>query len=165
MHSSVLQAADKKISVTHGLAWTIFRLKGAVVRKDILQAIEEWFPRLELPDVVWDLTDALITGLTRDDFEAIALATKVFGKARSRAKTVFVADNPATYAAIGVYTGLVATQDVDVDYCAFRTLTEAERWLVCSHEHQCGVAPHGAGDPACPRLACRTIRFYQSYKR
>ena len=153
------------VEVAAGLAWTVFRLRNTIRRGDILQAISGHFHQLKSPDVIWDLTGCSIAEMNRADFEAIAAASKEYEGVRRGAKTVFVGSDPATFAAVCMYTGIAALSEINVDYSAFRSLEEAERWLICSREHNCGVAPHQAGDPTCSRLACRTIRLFHSYRR
>jgi len=117
------------VDVVAGRTWTTFRINGDANRSDIVAAVRAHFQNLTKPNVIWDLTDASIDTMGRADFEAIASATKANNQKRENAKTAFVGKNPEAFALVCMYTGLAVLADVSVEYSAFRTLEEAERWI------------------------------------
>ena len=154
-----------KIDVTIGLAWTTFRVGGETHREDIIAAVDAYFPKLIFPDVVWDLSGASISAMSRADFEAIAQATKAYEAVRGLAKTVFVASSPETFALVCMYTGLAAMTEPAVDYSAFHTLEHAEQWLVCNRVHGCRRPGDGAKLHHCGEKACCEVRFFQAARK
>lgn len=151
-----------EIKVIVGLNWTTFLVRGETRRGDIIGAIHAFFPKLVFADVIWDLSEADISSMSRADFEAIALAAKVHTETRGHAKTVFVASNTETFALVCMYTGLAAMTELDVDYSAFTALEHAERWLVCNRIHGCGHPGAGAKFHHCGEKACQEVRLFQA---
>jgi hypothetical protein len=117
------------VDVVTGGTWTTLRISGDARRPDIIAAIQTHLPKLTKPNVIWDLTDASMDTLGRADFEAIAIAAKASSQKRENAKTAFVGKSPEAFAMVCMYTGLAVLADVSVEYSAFRTLAEAERWI------------------------------------
>jgi len=154
-----------KIEVILGFAWSTFCVRGQTCCGDIITAVDAFFPKLILPDVIWDLSDASISTMARADFEAIAQATKAYEGTRGYAKTVFVVSNSETFAMICMYTGLAAMTEPDVDYSAFLTLEHAEQWLVCNRTHGCRCPGAGAKLHACREKACQEVRFFQAARK
>lgn len=155
----------KNIEVTRGRAWTVFTVKGEICRAEIIEAIDLYFPKLPCGDVIWDFSTASVGLLNSADFEAIAERARAHGAKRNDGRTVFVSANPGVFAAIGQYIGVAALKEVGVDYAAFLTLEEGERWLICNRTHKCGSGSHVAGDPMCRRGACRSLRLFQAHRR
>ena len=136
MQSPATHPTNQNVEVTVSHAWTLFTVKNEICRNDIVQAIDAHFPNLASVDVIWDLSEASLAAMNRADFEAIAIATKKHEAKRQDARTVFVSSNPETFAAICMYTGIAALAEMTVDYSAFSTLEEGERWLVCNRKHK-----------------------------
>ena len=154
-----------KIEVIVGFAWTTFLVRGETCRQDITGAIQTFFSKLVFTDVIWDLSEANISSMSRADFEAIARAAKAYEGIRGHAKTVFVASNTETFALVCMYTGLAAMAELDVDYSAFTALEHAERWLICNRTHRCTSPGTGAKLHSCGEKACREVRLFQAARK
>jgi hypothetical protein len=154
-----------KIDVTLGFAWTTFHVWGETCREDIIAAVDTYFPKLIFTDVIWDLSGANISTMSRADFEAIAQATKAHEAVRGQTKTVFVTSNPETFALICMYTGLAAMTELAVDYSAFNKLEHAEQWLVCNRTHGCRRPGDGTRLHQCAGAACHELRFFQAARK
>lgn len=154
-----------KIEVILGFAWTTFIVSGQTCRGDIIEAVDRFFPKLIFPDVIWDLSDAYISTMSRADFEAIAQVAKAHVGIRGQAKTVFVGSTPETFSMVCMYTGLAALTETDVDYSAFLALEHAEQWLVCNRTHGCRYPGAGAKLHGCGEKACQEVRFFQTARK
>ncbi len=117
------------ITVTPRPGWSIFKAKGDLLRDDIIVAITTHLPQLAAPHIIWDLTEASMNRMTRADFAAVAEAAKSLNLKRGRAKTAFVGSSQDTLAVTFMYTGLASLAELAIEYAAFGTVAEAERWI------------------------------------
>lgn len=154
-----------KIDAIIGFSWTTFVARGPLQLDDFLGIIHGYFPRLLFNDVIWDLSAASIATLSRTDFEAMICAVKKYEGVRGHAKTVFVGNSSETFALVCMYTGLAAMAEVNVDYYAFSTLEQAERWLICNRVHSCSSPGSGAKLHNCGERACQEVRHYQAARK
>lgn len=117
------------ITVTPSPGWSIFKAKGDLLRDDIIVAITTHLPQLVAPHIIWDLRDASMNRMTRADFAAVAEAAKSLNLKRGPAKTAFVGSSQDTLAVTFMYTGLASLAELPIEYAAFETMAEAERWV------------------------------------
>lgn len=117
------------IDVATGASWTTFHVSGDVHRDDMLAAINNHYKQLTHLNVIWDFSTASVIRMSRADFEAVAAASRANSQGRNSSKTAFVGNTPETFAQACIYTSVALMADVSVDYSAFCTLEEAERWI------------------------------------
>lgn len=117
------------IDLATGASWITFRVKGDLQRDDMLAAINNHYLHLTHLNVIWDFSDASVFGMNRADLEAVAAASRANSQGRNSSKTAFVGKTPETFAQACIYTSVALMADTSVDYFAFRSLEEAERWI------------------------------------
>ena len=156
---------EGKFEVTVGAAWTTFAARGEIQLEDYLGVIHACFPKLVHKDIIWDLSAASISEMSRADFEAMIYAVKGYEGVRGYAKTVFVGHTPETFALVCMYTGLAALAELNVDYTAFNKLEHAEQWLVCNGAHGCSRPGAGIALHNCEGVACLKVRLFQAARK
>jgi hypothetical protein len=117
------------IEVISASSWTLFRAKGDLSRDDIITAITTHLPDASSPHIIWDLLDASMHSMTQADFTAIAETSKSHNQTRGDAKTAFVGTTQETFALVCMYTGLASLDEISIEYAAFSSIEEAERWI------------------------------------
>jgi hypothetical protein len=119
------------VEVITGTAWTTFQVKGDPSAFDIVETLSAQIPHLPFPAVIWDLSEGSVSRMTRADFAAIGrVAREHSPRGGLVPKIAFVGSTSETFILTCMYSALAAMTDAQLEYRAFLSLAEAERWIV-----------------------------------
>ncbi|HVU34582.1 MAG TPA: hypothetical protein VHE61_14200 [Opitutaceae bacterium] len=104
-------------------------LSGGLTKEVILGAVREHYPRFQGPLILWDLSRADLSAVTRLDFSEIARTSRELRSGAGYGKTAYVATDRSTYARLCLYMNEAVAMHVPAEYCVFRTIEEARSWL------------------------------------
>lgn len=109
----------------------IATVNGDLIANEVIEVIEEYYPKGIIKDVIWDLTNGTMKTITNQEFKNIARATleSVSNGSRQGGRTVFVGNNDTEFGLMRMYTVIAEMTGVTITYTVFRTLAEALQWL------------------------------------
>jgi len=109
----------------------ILTVVGDLTAEEVIYAIKNIYPASNSKYIIWDLTNASLSQMSRSDFEAIARTAKesVASGLRQPGKTTHVVTSTAEYGLFRMYTSIAEMTGVPVEYSVFRTFEEARQWI------------------------------------
>ena len=117
-----IKTVDKVLIVT---------VSGDASASELVAVIEEFYPKKEVSDVIWDFTDGSWKLIPQSGFMEIARAARVavLSGTRQNAKTAFVGSAGLEFGLHRMYQATAESSGVPIKYNIFRTLEEAQHWM------------------------------------
>lgn len=109
----------------------IVTISGELSSDEVIAVVNEYYSK-GIKDVIWDLTGGSLRKMTKDDFIAIATATKkaVELGARKDGRTVYVGSNELENDLLRMYANIAEMTGVTAKYDVFRTIDEVRDWIM-----------------------------------
>lgn len=109
----------------------IVSVSGNLTAEEIISVVRDLYPVGRIKDVIWDLSNASLSSVSRMDFEKIArfAKTAVANGFRQRGKTACVGNSAAEFGLIHMYTSIAEMTGVPIGYSVFKTREEAREWI------------------------------------
>lgn len=108
---------------------TVFTVRGEVCTSDVLSAIEAFYQGSPTSLVLWDLSAAVLAGVSAGDVSGIARMLKQTNKRAQRGKTALVGSEGVNFGMARMFESMAEMEDMPTEYAVFRTLEEARQWL------------------------------------
>lgn len=106
-----------------------FAPRGPLTRARILNTVERHYPSLGDAHIIWDLRDADLSGLSQQDFIAIALTAKNILTRGSGRRTAYLVRTAQDYVLLCKYVNEAFHGRLPAEYSIFRTPEEATQWF------------------------------------
>lgn len=103
-------------------------VKGKIVIKDFLDWIMKYYHDIIDSKMIWDLTEADVSGISPKEIKIIAKAVKNIIP-KSGGKTAIVASKDISYGLGRVYMTHIELEEVPINVNVFRNVAEAKEWL------------------------------------
>jgi hypothetical protein len=101
---------------------------GALPVDRVIQIIKAQYPNLGNRSVLWDLTLADVSSLTRSNMTEIAFAVRKISRTGSR-KTGYIVSDSASYLKLCQYLNEATTARLPIEYAVFKTWDAAKKWI------------------------------------
>ncbi len=108
---------------------TMRKIIGVVTADELVNAVLDSFAGHVTKNVVWDLSMGSVEQLTSDDLRSIADLVRTHAHTRIGGKTAIVAPADLEYGMSRMLSTFAELIDVPFDTQAFRTLSEAAKWI------------------------------------
>jgi hypothetical protein len=103
-------------------------VSGLLLARDVIEVIKTQYPGFRGPRILWDLTAADLTALSRDDLSDIALTARTHAPAVER-RTAYAVSGQADAVILWKYLTETVRVHVPVEYKVFTAVAEARQWL------------------------------------
>ena len=108
---------------------TLFTCSGKVLPHEIENKIKEFYDKQPTPNVVWDLSDADISGMSAVDVRQLAERTKQLAHSRKGEKTAIVASVDMPFGLARMYQTFAELAGQESQVEVFRSRKEALAWI------------------------------------
>ena len=108
---------------------TIIAFSGKIFKKDVMDAMADFYQSETTSKVIWLLARCDVTALTKDDLDLIALKTVEFANLRTNGKSALVCRDDLTYGLGRMLTTMGNLLDNPIDRRVFRSTAKALAWL------------------------------------
>jgi hypothetical protein len=107
---------------------TIFTVSGVLKCEEAIHALEDFFKDVT-PYLLWDFTDADLSGINRKDLEQIIMVAKSNAHLRKNGRTAFVVGHDLSFGMTRMYEILSEIREHPIHHHVFRDLDKAITWL------------------------------------
>jgi hypothetical protein len=125
-----LSSAMSDIHVSADSVMLTIVVTGALTKDEILQTVRSAYSNFGGRFILWDLQDADVRRLTGTDFAEIARVAQALRRGSGERKTAYAVSDATSYLRLCAYTLQAVEAHVPAEYCVFRTLDEARKWLL-----------------------------------
>ncbi len=108
---------------------TMIRAVGVVTAEEVLNALRRLYADSTTKNEVWHLPTGSLTRLTSGDLRDVAQAALGYTDGRTGGKTAFVAPADLEFGTCRMLCAFIELLNIPVEVQAFRTLSEAARWM------------------------------------
>ncbi len=120
------------ITLFDKIHWVTLQAEGVLAKCDLIDAVERFYPQLADRYIIWDLSNVSLNELTEDDLIFLARYFRPQSQRRTGSRTAVVSAGDAMFVQACIYTAVAMLEEIAVDYFVFRTLAEAEEWMMRS---------------------------------
>ena len=112
----------------------IVSVAGIATASELVAVIDEYYPKKEVTDVIWDFTDGSWNQIPQSGFKEVARAAKESVEAGTRqgSKTAFVGTAGLEFGLHRMYQAIAESSGVPIKYNVFKTFAEAMAWVKSS---------------------------------
>lgn len=97
--------------------------------EELTSIIKETYPYITTPDVVWDLSEALLVGVNAHNFQKMPSVVKEFSSSIRNGRTAIVITNDAIYWKFRQYAIYAEMNELPYLYGVYRNFDDAMDWL------------------------------------
>ena len=108
---------------------TIFTVSGEFLLDQIIDRIEELYTSDFTLNLLWDLSHANTTAITRDQIEKIIALIKKYAHLREGGKSAYVMSSELGYGIARMFEIMSEMENLPVSQYAFKNFNEAMGWL------------------------------------
>lgn len=103
--------------------------EGVLSVNDVIQIVEQHYSTFKGRRTLWDLSQADVAAITREDFGKIAAVVRKIVQHGEPRKTAYVVTDSPTFAKMCKYLNETISAGVPVEYSVFTNRAAAQRWL------------------------------------
>ncbi len=118
---------EKEVLGDQGI--TVFRVNGKVDLDEVIGEISAFYKGDFTNHTMWDLTDADVTDLTREEIEKIVSHAKDFGHLRDNGKTAFIMPSALKYGLGRMYDSMAQVLSHPITHGVFKVYDDAVDWV------------------------------------
>lgn len=111
------------------LGLTIHTVSGGIAAREIVEAIRGFYAGEPTMLVLWDVSEAVVTGDPHDAFASIALRARAFAESREGGKTAIVSSSDSRYSLAETLEMYLGAEDFPYETRVFRNAADAREWL------------------------------------
>ena len=111
-------------------ALTIYTVTGKITGSEVQDVIREFYEGNTTPNVLWDLTQCDVSGITSSDVQRIASFQRKQADSRLGGKTAIAASEEVAFGLARMYELLTELRELPFATRTFRTPEEAKEWLL-----------------------------------
>lgn len=108
---------------------TILSVNGVLTCDEVLHALDDFYEHDVTPYLMWDFTEADVSGITQNDMERIISAVKSNTPLRKNGRTAFVAHHDLSFGLSRMYQMLSEVSEHPIPPIVFRDRDSAIAWL------------------------------------
>lgn len=127
--SSVIKMAQIRKKTIKKKDLTILDVRGKVSVNDIIDALEKFYQSSCTLQLLWDLSESDLTGITADHLRKILSVAKDYAYLRKGGKTAFFISGSLGYGITRMYENIAGVHNHPVALNVFRSRDEAMKWL------------------------------------
>jgi hypothetical protein len=118
-----------KKTLQKDLSLTILTVNGKITSEDLIQFCEDLCNHGMTRHLLWDLTNADLTRITKGEIEQIAKVGKSYADLRINGKTAFLAHQDLQFGLSRMYQAATEIKEHPIQHCVFRDMEKAIAWL------------------------------------
>lgn len=111
---------------------TIFTVNGPLSCDEVIHALDDFYKHEVTPYLLWDFTDADLSGINQNDMEQIISTAKSNTYLRKDGKTAFVVSQDLSFGMSRMYEILSELSEHPISPSVFRDMNKAIAWLKSS---------------------------------
>jgi hypothetical protein len=119
---------ERQVEPEHDL--TVLRSRGRLRRERLVERLKDFYVHHPTRRLLWDLTDASLADLTREDAKAILATAMAHCDSRRAGRTAIVAPGDLEFGMCRMYGIFAELRDHPVAHGVFRGEAEARAWLL-----------------------------------
>lgn len=108
---------------------TILTVSGVFTYEDTINALDDFFNNGVTPYLLWDFTNADVSGITQEDMELIIEYAKSNAPLRKNGRTAIVVNHDLAFGLSRMYDTLSEIREHPITHCVFRDMDKAKNWL------------------------------------
>ena len=119
-----------KITIDVSAKFVVFRVTGNASFNELIVAIEEHYPSIIHPNIIWNFTEGALPKVTANQFRKIpAIVKDSSSRDRKVGLTAFVCPDDATYGMFRLYITHAEIGGLPYQYNVYRRFEDAANWM------------------------------------
>ncbi len=123
-----MENVNRHVEPEHDL--TVLRSRGRLRQERLVERLKDFYVHHPTRRLLWDLTEASLAELSREDAKAILATAMAHCDSRPEGRTAIVAPGDLEFGMCRMYCIFAELRDHPVVHGVFRTESEARAWLL-----------------------------------